>query len=513
MLPVEFDRDTNVRQQIADLAPDFVIDASGPFQAYGDDPFRVVKAAIACGANYLDLADAAEFVCGIEAFDASARAAEVFVLSGASTGASTGPALTAAVCRRLAGGMPQVHSICGGIAPSPFSGVGPSVARAVAHSAGKPLTLIRDNVCATGHAFTDTRRYTIAPAGYLPLQRRVFSLVDLADLRLLKRVVPHAENIWMGAAPVPAVYHAALRVLARAVKVGCLPSIRRLAPLMSSVINRLAWGEHRGGMFIEICGRNDDGEELCRSWQMIAEGDDGPWIPSIASAAIIRNCLDGGSPAPGARPALEDLELEDFEGFLNQLNIRTGFREDFAHDDAPVFRKILGSAWQQLPNEIRELHDTRQPRRFAGRASVIRGRSVVARIIGRIAGIPPAASDIPLQVTMTPNESHGKERWTRDFGGHKFSSVMSAGKGRFSKLICENFGPVRIAMAAVFKDGRLHYVHRGWTFFGIPLPRILAPQGETCEYVENGRFHFHVEISLPMVGNIVTYDGWLITDG
>ena len=41
--PLAFDRDGDVDAQIARLAPDLIVDASGPFQSYGDDPYRVVQ--------------------------------------------------------------------------------------------------------------------------------------------------------------------------------------------------------------------------------------------------------------------------------------------------------------------------------------------------------------------------------------------------------------------------------------------------------------------------------------
>src|SRR5437870_744969 len=39
------------------LVPDVVLDASGPFQAYGASPYRLAEACLATGAHYLDLAD------------------------------------------------------------------------------------------------------------------------------------------------------------------------------------------------------------------------------------------------------------------------------------------------------------------------------------------------------------------------------------------------------------------------------------------------------------------------
>src|SRR5262245_50672639 len=63
-----FNRDGDVERQLRAIAPDVVVDATGPFQSYGADPYRVVRAAIAAGVNYLDLADGADFVSGVAQF-------------------------------------------------------------------------------------------------------------------------------------------------------------------------------------------------------------------------------------------------------------------------------------------------------------------------------------------------------------------------------------------------------------------------------------------------------------
>src|SRR5262245_26215039 len=78
-------RDESLRSVLARLSPDIVVDASGPFQAYGDAPYRLVEACVALGIDYLDLADASDFVAGIGRFDAAARRENVFVLSGTSS--------------------------------------------------------------------------------------------------------------------------------------------------------------------------------------------------------------------------------------------------------------------------------------------------------------------------------------------------------------------------------------------------------------------------------------------
>ena len=41
--PARVDRDADLRAEIAALAPDILVDASGPFQAYGEATYRVVE--------------------------------------------------------------------------------------------------------------------------------------------------------------------------------------------------------------------------------------------------------------------------------------------------------------------------------------------------------------------------------------------------------------------------------------------------------------------------------------
>lgn len=165
LTPQRFVRGRDGEAHLKELAPDLVIDASGPFQAYGkeagSDPYQLPRAAIACGINYLDLADDAAFVEGIAALDAIARKAQLFVLSGL----STCPALTSAIVRVLASGFARIDEVAGGIAPSPFVDMGRNVLHAIASYAGKPVVLWRDGKKASAPALLSHRCYAIAPPG------------------------------------------------------------------------------------------------------------------------------------------------------------------------------------------------------------------------------------------------------------------------------------------------------------------------------------------------------------
>jgi saccharopine dehydrogenase-like protein len=222
-IAASFDRDGDVDRQLRALAPDVLVDATGPFQDYAGDPYRLVRACIAHGIDYLDLADGSDFVMGIRQFDAAAQAANVLVLSGV----SSFPVLTAAVVRALSRDLARIDAVTGGIAPSPYAGVGLNVIRAIASYAGKPVRLTRGARPAVGYALIETRRYTICPPGHVPLRNIRFSLVDVPDLQALPQLWPDLRAVWMGAGPVPEILHRALNGLARLVRLRVLPHCHR----------------------------------------------------------------------------------------------------------------------------------------------------------------------------------------------------------------------------------------------------------------------------------------------
>ena len=498
-----FDREGDLATGLAAANPAMVVDASGPFQAYGGDPYRLVKACLARGVDYLDLADGADFVDGIAQFDAEAQARGVCILSGV----SSFPVLTAAALRRLAQGMTRLDSVTGGIAPSPYAGVGLNVVRAIASYAGRPVRLVRDGRPALGAGLVETRRFTIAPPGRLPLRPVLFSLVDVPELQALPKLWPELKSVWMGAGPVPQILHRLLNLLACGVRLGLLRTLVPIAPLMHRAINVLRWGEHRGGMFVSLAGAAADGRAIERSWHMIAEGDDGPLIPAMAAEAIIRQRLDGRRPAAGARAAVRELELSDYEPLFARRRIVSGVREPI--DAAtPLYRRLLGDAYAALPAPIQTMHDLTGALAVEGRATVERGASPLARMVAALFGFPPEGRDIPVKVDFTLRE--GREIWRREFAGRTFASTQEAGRGRFDRLLCERFGPFAFGLALVCDAGQLRLVPRAWSVFGIPLPHALVPRGTSYESAEDGRFHFHVEIGLPLIGLIVRYRGWLM---
>ncbi len=309
----------------------------------------------------------------------------------------------------------------------------------------------------------------------------------------------------MGAGPVPEVLHKILNVLAKIrARIG-LPSLAPLSGLFYSVLNLMKFGEHRGGMYVKAQGLRH-GKETAQSWHLLAEGDDGPYIPSVAIEAIIRKLLTGKQPGFGARPATNALEIADYVTLFENRSIYSGFRQQLPAT-APLYRQVLGDAFDTLPKQVQHLHNSVATRKWVGQAKVRRGRGLLSKLIGAIIGFPKTADMVPVSVVLSPE--NGGERWTRNFGGKEFSSLQKLGTGKNNYLITERFGMVVVALDLVIKKDRLYLVPRRWSLLGIPLPTALLPGGQSFETQRSGRFNFDVEITVPLIGLIAAYQGEL----
>ncbi|MBY2995854.1 DUF4166 domain-containing protein [Rhizobium leguminosarum] len=502
---VSFDRDGDLTEQLTRLRPHLVVDASGPFQTFGEDAYKVVEACIDLGIDYADIADSTGFVAAIGGLDAAAKAKGTFALSGL----SSLPALSFAALDAMAPHFSRVDAVAAGIAPSPHVKIGLNVVRAISSYAGKKITVLRHGQQAAGRGLIDAMRMTVAPPGVKPLRSRKFLLVDAPDLKLLPARFAGLQSTFTGVGTEPQPLQRLLSLAARLVHLRLLPSLLPFAPVLQRASHAFAVGEHRGGMFVRVGGVDYAGRRLSCGWHLIAEGDDGPFIPVIAVDALVRRLLTGIRPENGARPAAGELQLADFEAAFQRFSITSGITMENEDARQPLYQRILGSAWERLPPALAALH-AGGARVASGRARIERGGGLLARIVARVIGFPPAGEDVPVTVRFVPDGD--KEIWTRDFGGTVFRSRQVEAKGRDRDLLAEVFGPFRVLMALVPDGERLRLVVRGWRFLGIPLPMFLAPGGDTYEEERDGRFHFHVEIGGRLTGLVVRYTGWLVVE-
>jgi Domain of unknown function (DUF4166) len=169
----------------------------------------------------------------------------------------------------------------------------------------------------------------------------------------------------------------------------------------------------------------------------------------------------------------------------------------------PLYRRLLGQRFDELPGRVRELHDLTGTSVWAGRADVERGSSPASRLVATLFGLPLAGRNQALRVTFKPSRS--REIWARKFNKTVFCSVQYERAG----LLRERVGPTTFVFALEASAHGLALKLKSVRFLGLPLPRLLTPSVLTFETERSGRYQFDVEASLPFVGLIVRYVGWL----
>lgn len=474
-----------------DLAPlfqtgaDWVIDAAGPFHAYGKDPYQLPRACIRAGVSYMDLSDNTEFCLGISALDAEAHAAGVAILSGV----SSVPALSSAAVAALSDGMDRIEMIDSAILPGNRAPRGRSVIRSILDQVGRPVPIAVAGRTEAARGWSDARAYDL-PDGV----RRRGWMIGVPDLA----VFPDH----FGAKTVSFRAGLELSVMNRGLAALSWIRARMPLPVPMGVVRFCArllapFGSDRGGMAVEVTGPKD-GAWIRWRWRLLAEAGDGPFVPAIPARAVLRNA----APPPGARIAVAEIGLAEMEAAMQDLSIRFEREETVLK---PISQAQLGEPFQTLPKAVRDSHQTYAVSRLEGRAKVTRGAGLWPRLLGWIFRFPPAVEDGPVTVLKTRREE--TEIWERRFGPRRFRSTLKIEDG----WMTERFGPITFMLDLHVKDGALHFPVRAARIGLIPLPDWSLPISEATETERNGQFRFDVTLRAPLTGQlIVRYQGWLV---
>ena len=488
-----FNRIDDAAAFFARAKPWLVIDASGPFQGSGYD---LPRAALQAGAHWLDLADARDYILGFgSAIDAEARTSGLVAL----TGVSTTPALSGAVVRALTQGWRRVDTIDTAVLPGGSSLVGASVLAAILARAGLPMPAFSEGGTAAQTGWGSARLVELPGVG-----KRWASPVEVADPELFAPAFGVQSRVAFSAGLENRLEHFGLMALASARRVGFLRRPERLAGLLERARRVTAKiGRDTGGMTVSVSGLDAAGRWRKLRWTLLAHRGQGPAVPTLPALALARQMARGALPAPGARPAHLDLELAAIEAEMAPYAMETQ-RDTLAALDTSLFETALGAGFATLPKMVQRLHGADAAPVWRGRASVTRGRSPFAWLIGRVVGFPPASPDVP--VTVTLERDAAGETWSRNFGGRRFSSRLTLKDGGLR----EAFGPLSMAIGLQADAAGIAMPVTGWHLLSLPMPGFLAPRSEAFETQDAaGVFHFDVRLSLPFGLALAHYKGWL----
>lgn len=177
-------------------------------------------------------------------------------------------------------------------------------------------------------------------------------------------------------------------------------------------------------------------------------------------------------------------------------------------DPPPLLARILGPAFDDLPDAVRSAHAVTDLQVLRGRVSVDGGDTSMGRFVARLIGFPDQTHDAPITVEM--RREGNAEVWTRRIGGRQFVSRLDAcplGPGYGT----EKFGLLMFVVAYASGSAGLDLSVISAKFGGFRLPAWLTPRARASEHVDScGRFAFAVSIELPCLGRLVRYRGWLV---
>jgi hypothetical protein len=472
-----------------------VADASGPFQTAD---YALPRAAIGAGLHYVDLADARAFVSGSRILDEEARAANVAVLAGA----SSTPALSHAVLDTLVAGSRKVIGIEIGIAPGNRAPRGLSTVHAVLSTVGKPIRVFR------GGRWVEESGWRLNKTIELPgVGKRRIALCETPDLDLLvERYNPSADAIFRAGLELGVLHHgvAALGLLVRCGILTSLAALARPLRLLAELFK--PFGSDRGGMRVDVLLENHAGQLLRRIWTLAADGGDGLYVPTLPALAALKMLASGTLQWRGAGPCTGFVPYAAIAAEFGHHNIGTQAQEVFA--PAPLFRRLLGNAYDALPPVIRQAHQVHGVLVLEGKADAASPDHVLGRWIAWLFRLPRSGSNMPVRVEMR-SEDDGSESWTRIYPGVTMRSKLRDPDSK-THQVTEVLGPLSIRLHWKPSERGLELETLSARLFGCPLPDFLCPRSHASETVDaDGQFHFDVPIALPLIGIIVHYKGSL----
>jgi hypothetical protein len=473
--------------------PHVVINTIGPFQSAD---YRIAQACIEAGAHYVDLADSHQFVSGIAQLDEAARAKGVAVI----TGASTVPALSGAVVAD-SGLVPTAIRI--GISPGNHAPRGAALVDAILSQAGRPLPALRAGRWTKVPGWGELHRRRIRVDRDRSLGKPWLSACDAPDLVLLPQLYPTLRTVEFYAGLELSLLHVGLWLLSLPVRAGWLKSLLPFRAPLRWIADRLrAFGSDRGGMLVDVEGRDSAGRQMAYRWRLLAEHGHGPFVPAAPAAALVARLARGGTLPAGAYPCLGILGAEEILAQVAHLPVFTLGR---MKDRSDLFALALHQEFSRLPTPIRVMHSRSDCASASGRCDVDHSRNPLALMIRALFRLPPAGRDLPITVRFIARG--GPETWEREFGGRVMRSHLS--RARIPGEITERFGPFTFTIRLRWDGTRLHYQIVRGRLLGIPLPRALLPRTTAFEQAQDDRFCFDVRVSLPLIGLLAHYRGWL----
>jgi hypothetical protein len=172
-----------------------------------------------------------------------------------------------------------------------------------------------------------------------------------------------------------------------------------------------------------------------------------------------------------------------------------------------LYAQLLGTRWPELADAVRRLHASAATVCAAGTFRICHGSNRLARFVAWLTGLPAACDAADMRLVVTPTGAG--EQWNRSFNGRPLVTTQFSRTG----ILVEQVGMTELCFQLDVVDGSLHYqsdraaLRMGWLL--VPLPSWLAPRVTASEKAGPAGVAVTVEVQLPVLGRLITYQGTL----
>ena len=169
-----------------------------------------------------------------------------------------------------------------------------------------------------------------------------------------------------------------------------------------------------------------------------------------------------------------------------------------------LFQILLGAKFYALPTTVKDLHSTTGQMHYQGRAQISRGKSMLSKLCAVVSGLPSAHDEADIRVVITAQNEN--EVWERHFKTKRMRSLLTRKQG----CLQERLGLVTFLFKLHVHANELHWsVEKVRVANILPLPASWFTHVIARESEKEGKYHFYVDVQLPLVGELINYQGWL----
>lgn len=303
-----FEIKKSLSQKLLCLRPKLVINTCGPFQ---DNDYTTAINTIILGINYIDLADAREYVNEFSILNEQAIKKRCLAI----TGVSTLPCLSSAVLQHYRQEFKSIDSLIYGVSPGQKTERGLATLRSILSYVGhslKPIPGINKKVYGWQNLYRQT---------YPDLGKRWMADCEVADYDLLTEYFA-IKSIRFSAGIESNVAHFSLWFLSWLVRLGFPIKLQKHAEMLLRLSHWFdVYGSDAGGMHMLISGKDEKGYQRDVKWFMVAKSGDGPYISAAPAIILTKQILREEIDKTGAISSVNLISLESYLAELKNKDI------------------------------------------------------------------------------------------------------------------------------------------------------------------------------------------------